>query len=137
MQAVFGKLRNSSRPAPSAPVPQVVAVPAMPVSAAPTGPPERPAWMGPPLIDGRIEAERVALAAATMAAAVLRIPEETKDCFVLLGLDRDATDMAELKTRYRALAKAHHPDHGGCQNDFVALNRAYAEALKTLRSRSV
>jgi curved DNA-binding protein CbpA len=44
----------------------------------------------------------------------------------LLGVSMDAS--AEVKrSAYRALAKVHHPDHGGDREKFEAIQKAYEE----------
>jgi curved DNA-binding protein CbpA len=50
---------------------------------------------------------------------------QTPDYYHLLGLAPSATG-AEIKVRYRALSKQHHPDVGGNQADMSRINHAYA-----------
>ncbi len=52
-------------------------------------------------------------------------------CFDVLGVEATAP-ADELKRRFRELAKIFHPDRGGCQEDFVAINRAYVQAVRLL-----
>lgn len=47
----------------------------------------------------------------------------------ILGLTAPAT-VTDIKRAFRKLAKAHHPDAGGCENKFKELVNAYDEALK-------
>lgn len=50
----------------------------------------------------------------------------------LLGVDRNVTE-AELKAAYRKRALETHPDHGGDDETFHRIVRAYAEAQRRLR----
>jgi hypothetical protein len=50
------------------------------------------------------------------------------DPYQTLGLSPQATD-AELKDRFRALARMHHPDHGGQEEHMRQINDAYERAL--------
>ncbi len=52
-------------------------------------------------------------------------------CFDVLGIDA-ITPADEIKRRFRELAKRYHPDRGGRQEDFVAINHAYVQALRLL-----
>jgi DnaJ-domain-containing protein 1 len=47
----------------------------------------------------------------------------------VLGLDAKAKP-AEIKARYRQLAKQYHPDVGGEQTKFQEITKAYEEAMK-------
>ncbi|SDT89663.1 DnaJ domain-containing protein [Verrucomicrobium sp. GAS474] len=48
----------------------------------------------------------------------------SKDYYKHLGLPRTATE-AEIKSAYRRLANAHHPDKNGDPALFLAINEAY------------
>ncbi|WP_436343106.1 J domain-containing protein [Natronorubrum sp. FCH18a] len=50
-----------------------------------------------------------------------------KHHYDILGVSLDA-DQKEIKRAYRALIKEHHPDHGGSQERFFQLKRAYEAA---------
>jgi hypothetical protein len=50
------------------------------------------------------------------------------DCLKSLGLRSGATKQ-EIKAAYRRLAKITHPDRGGSHEGFVALHRAYEQAM--------
>lgn len=50
----------------------------------------------------------------------------------LLGLSLPCT-LAEVKAAYRKRVKQTHPDHGGGQGEFLALQAAYEEALRLCR----
>ena len=52
----------------------------------------------------------------------------------LLGVTRDVT-AANLKAAFRQKALATHPDHGGSEESFRAVLRAYAEAQRRLAKR--
>lgn len=49
-----------------------------------------------------------------------------------LGVPDGTTDLARVRTAYRAAVKGNHPDAGGSHAAMVALNAAYAEALAEL-----
>ena len=50
-------------------------------------------------------------------------------CFEQLDLPVNAT-IAQIKSAYRRLSRATHPDAGGTNDDFVKLGQSYEEALK-------
>lgn len=47
-----------------------------------------------------------------------------KEAREILGVDASA-DSKEIKSRYRSLAAQHHPDHGGDEETFKRVNKAY------------
>ncbi len=47
----------------------------------------------------------------------------------VLGVSKVATP-AEIKKKHRELAKKYHPDHGGDQDTFVKIQKAFEEALE-------
>jgi len=49
-----------------------------------------------------------------------------------LELPTDTTDIAVVRTRYRELAKLHHPDVGGDHARMLEINEAYCQALGEL-----
>lgn len=49
----------------------------------------------------------------------------------VLGLDSTATKK-EVRSRYRALSKKHHPDLGGNKDDFIRINKAYKYILDNI-----
>ncbi len=53
-------------------------------------------------------------------------------CLVRLGLSFPSS-ATEVKSAYRRLAKEVHPDQGGTQEEFLALQAAYQEALRLCR----
>ena len=147
MQAVFGKLRNepgaheigladgaaaNTTQSEERWVGQSTPPSSVPPGSAP------PAWLvhSQAILErNRLDSERVALAAATALSAVLHMPGGNQpDPFTLLGLVRADTSEEALKQRYRLLVKRHHPDRGGRQQDFVALNHAYRAALSCVRN---
>ncbi|MCB9809799.1 DnaJ domain-containing protein [Candidatus Peribacteria bacterium] len=56
-----------------------------------------------------------------------------QDYYKTLGVSKTATE-AEIKKAYRALAKEHHPDKGGDETQFKAINEAY-EVLSDSKKR--
>jgi curved DNA-binding protein CbpA len=50
--------------------------------------------------------------------------KETPDYYYILGISPTATSL-EIKGRYRALSKQHHPDMGGNQKEMAQINTAY------------
>ena len=48
-----------------------------------------------------------------------------------LGLPAE-TKWPEVKRRYKALAKKHHPDHGGTQEQMIRLNNSYELLQKAM-----
>ena len=92
----------------------------------------RPSW---PLGGGNGEAaagDPFGLFADT-AEAARKCPRTPRDdALAELGLDRDVT-LVELKSRYKALAKRHHPDaNGGCkvsEERLKTINEAYTYLL--------
>jgi hypothetical protein len=53
-----------------------------------------------------------------------------RSCWQILGLAPGASRDA-IEAAYRTLAKKHHPDAGGTDNEFVAITAARDEALRT------
>lgn len=60
------------------------------------------------------------------SAAMQNLPKGAKEALKVLGLNYPLT-MAELKKKYKALAKAHHPDLNGKTDDrkIKSINHAY------------
>lgn len=50
--------------------------------------------------------------------------EQAPDALATLGLDSNAT-FSDVKSRYRQLANAHHPDKGGDATEFGRIQQAY------------
>lgn len=62
-------------------------------------------------------------------AGFARLPESTgDDPWSVLGLQRTATRQ-QLSDRLRELSRTEHPDHGGSNDRFARITRAYHEAL--------
>jgi hypothetical protein len=63
-------------------------------------------------------------------AGFARLPESTADDpWSVLGVKRTAT-REQLNQRLRELTRTEHPDHGGSNERFARLTRAYHEALR-------
>jgi hypothetical protein len=56
-------------------------------------------------------------------------PTPVDPCLRLLGLT-PPVDEAAIRSRFRALAHAEHPDHGGLNERFIMIRNAYADALR-------
>ncbi len=57
-------------------------------------------------------------------ASQIEIEHKEYDPFVILGIDRDASDK-EIRKQYRELSKVMHPDKGGDEEKFKELTKAY------------
>jgi hypothetical protein len=66
--------------------------------------------------------------AAFAAVAAWSRPVHIPPCLLVLGLT-PPVDREAVKRKFRALAKASHPDMGGDAARFVAIQGAYREAL--------
>lgn len=66
---------------------------------------------------------------ATPDDTVLLLGAGSSTWWQILGVKEDAAK-AEIVNAYRALAKVHHPDHGGNAADFIRVRRAYEEGLR-------
>jgi DnaJ-domain-containing protein 1 len=63
------------------------------------------------------------------------IPRHLQAQYRLLHLQAEVS-LAEVRTRYRELAKRYHPDAGGSHADFLALQRAYEQVMEYLQTWS-
>ncbi len=61
------------------------------------------------------------------------IPKHLYTQYRLLHLTEETT-LAEIRMRYRELAKSCHPDAGGCHADFLALQQAYEQIVEHLQT---
>jgi len=76
-----------------------------------------------------------ALREAVVDLELLLIPERERD-LALLGVKR-SDDVAAVKTKFRALARKHHPDiHGGDTKRMEQLNRAYRNVTRMRGGRT-
>ncbi len=62
------------------------------------------------------------------------IPHHLQAQYRLLSLQAGVS-LAEVRTRYRELAKLYHPDAGGSHADFLALQLAYEQVVEYLQTR--
>lgn len=62
----------------------------------------------------------------------LPAPEKIPECFVILGFERVPENPEEVKTKYREMVKIMHPDNGGTEAAFIALQEAQKAALEYL-----
>ena len=63
------------------------------------------------------------------------VPRHLQAQYTLLSLQAEVS-LAEVRTRYRELAKRYHPDAGGSHADFLALQQAYEQVMEYLQTRS-
>ena len=63
------------------------------------------------------------------------IPHHLHAQYRLLSLQAEVS-LAEVRIRYRELAKLYHPDAGGSHADFLALQQAYEQVLEYLQTRN-
>lgn len=72
---------------------------------------------------------------STWAAGIKYLPESKKiePCFVGLGfIERPETE-EEIRSQYRRMAKSMHPDTGGSEAAFCALEKNYRRCLELIR----
>ena len=67
-------------------------------------------------------------------ATPLKIPTLLQADYSLLHL-QPGMSLAEVRTQYRKLAKAYHPDAGGHHTSFLALQQAYERVVHDLQIR--
>jgi DnaJ-class molecular chaperone len=63
------------------------------------------------------------------------IPHHLQAQYRLLSLQAEVS-LAEVRTRYRELAKLYHPDAGGSHADFLALQQAYEQVMEYLQTHN-
>ena len=63
------------------------------------------------------------------------IPRHLQAEYHLLHLQAEVS-LADVRTRYRELAKHYHPDAGGSHADFLALQQAYEQVMEYLQTHS-
>lgn len=63
-------------------------------------------------------------------------PRDLPDCVKLLGFS-EMPDAETLKTRWRQLAKAAHPDTGGNSEYFGTIQQAYGDALEIIEKGQI
>jgi len=64
------------------------------------------------------------------------IPRHLQAEYRLLHLHAEVS-LAEVRTRYRELAKRYHPDAGGHHTDFLALQQAYEQVVAYLHTQEM
>lgn len=76
-------------------------------------------------------AERGIYDLSTWISGMRALPESVPlpNCFRTLGFSQTPADVSEVRIRYRALAKIAHPDAGGSDEHFKAINQAYVDAV--------
>ena len=75
---------------------------------------------------------------ATWVSGMRYLPpaRELPACFQELGFEEWPSDEAEIRDRYRALAKSAHPDAGGSEESFLRLQESAEQALRALRKEN-
>lgn len=63
------------------------------------------------------------------------VPREVIEALQVLGLPSDAS-FDEVRQQYRLLAKQHHPDAGGNQEQFIKVNAAYTCVVEWIEEHS-
>ena len=64
-------------------------------------------------------------------------PVVVPECLRALGFMEIPASCEEVKARFKGLAKKCHPDAGGSEADFIALQKAAKEALQYMESRNI
>ena len=64
----------------------------------------------------------------------LPTPKKIPECFKIFGFT-EIPEPNELKTRYRQVIKSAHPDAGGSQEYFIAIQNSYKQAEDILAKR--
>ena len=62
-------------------------------------------------------------------------PEILPECLKVLGFESIPAGAEEIKARYKTLAKQLHPDVGGSQEAFIAIQEAAQQAIDFMRKR--
>lgn len=70
-----------------------------------------------------------------LLAGVPALPEVSsiEPCFVALGFSERPTTEAEVEKQYRRIAKVMHPDVGGSDAAFTALNDNYRACMEIVK----
>ena len=63
----------------------------------------------------------------------VKLPE----CLVRLGFSEMPADASQVRSRYRQMARAMHPDAGGDASAFTKLHEAYEEAMTMMEEEKV
>ena len=69
---------------------------------------------------------------STWVAGMRYLPavQSVEPCFQALGFSKRPENVEEVKAQYRRMAKAMHPDAGGNDAAFVALQEQYQKCLE-------
>ena len=62
-------------------------------------------------------------------------PEIVPDCMIVLGFEEIPASVEDVKARFKLLAKKAHPDAGGTEERFVALQQAADQAIKYMEAK--
>ena len=75
----------------------------------------------------------------TWIAGMRCLPEAVKlpECLVRLGFSEMPADAGQVRSRYRQLARAMHPDAGGDASAFTKLHEAYEQAMTMIEEEKV
>lgn len=76
---------------------------------------------------------------STWVSGMKYLPEVRKidPCFIYLGFEEMPKTKDELKSQYRILAKAMHPDAGGNESSFLLLTKNYEKCLEIIEKNKI
>ena len=58
---------------------------------------------------------------------------ELNRAYKIIGLNEDVTDIKEISKAYRQKIFSCHPDHGGTDSKFIALQKAYTTVMTSIK----
>ena len=76
---------------------------------------------------------------STWISGMRCLPEkvELPGCLVRLGFSEMPSDAGQVRSRYRQMARAMHPDAGGDASAFTKLHEAYEQAMTMMKEEKV
>ena len=75
---------------------------------------------------------------STWVAGMKYLPagDPLEPCFAGLGFIERPKTVEEVRTQYKRLAKVFHPDLGGAEREFVALQENYKRCLELMEDKT-